>query len=149
MSIFDWLCTRSQRQAVERFMVKLVNQKQLLERTKRSDRQEGRTSASFEMRVLSWNGSQLERDSEFFTTTRDINLRGLSFVSPVPFAPGERLAVSIFVEEESHHMLAEVRHDTSLGPSTILIGCEIIGPLASTPELQINLATRTATTSEN
>lgn len=135
MNIFGWLESSSQRRAVERFMVKLINQKHLLERTQDHDRQEPRTPASLEIAVTEWQGHAPVPNTTFLTSTRDITLTGLSFLSAQPVPAGQRVALSIYVEGERHHLLGEVKHSTRLGPATLLVGCEVLAPLPSLPEL--------------
>lgn len=135
MSIFDWLSQSSQKRAVERFMVKIINHQQLLANT-RKDREQSRTPISLGLRVVEWNDGGVDPDIAFDSATRDVTLQGISFVSPRPFAPREKLAISILFEGEYHHLLGEVRHTTMLGTRQLLIGCQLLSPLPSMPELR-------------
>lgn len=139
MNIFEWMTSGSQKRAIERFMVKLINHKQLLENKPFPERDEPRMSATFEARVMPWTGKRGDPAEAFFTVTRDVTMSGLSFTAAQVYAPEERLAVSIYFQMEFHHLLCEVRHCTSLGHEENLVGCVVVAKLDPTPELAIPL----------
>lgn len=136
MSIFDWMTTGTQKRSIERFLVKLINHKQLLESKPFADREETRAPAAFEVRVMNWDHRRGDPSTAFFTATRDLTTSGLSFLSHRSFAFGERIAVSIHFESEYHHFLCEVKHCTGLGPREMLVGCSILTRLNPTRELE-------------
>lgn len=138
MNIFEWMTSSQQKRVIERFMVKLINQKQLLENKPFPERDEPRMAASFEARVMAWNGKKADPSSAFFTVTRDLTMSGLSFISNHVYSPEERVAVSIYFEMEYHHLLCEVRHCTSLGHEENLVGCVVVAKLDPTPELAMS-----------
>jgi hypothetical protein len=142
MSILSWLGTGSHRRAIERFMIKLLNQKELLEATQRHDRESQRVPAVLEVRVLPWDGHQPIYEEAFFTTTRDITLSGISIVASGPFPIDAEVVLSIYVEGEYHHFLFGTRHSTRLGPESFLIGLEGIRPLPSSHQLSQGLQPR-------
>lgn len=138
MNIFEWMTSAQQKRAVERFMVKLINHKQLLENQPESDRGESRYHASFETRVMDWNGKRGEPQTAFFTVTRDITASGLAFLTSRIYATEDRVAVSILFEGEYHHLLCEVRHCTPLGREVNLVGTVALSHLDPTPELAVD-----------
>lgn len=138
MSIFDWMTTATQKRSIERFLVKLINHKQVLENQPYADREESRFPAAFEVRVMRWNHRRGDPETSFFTATRDLTTSGLSFLADRSFAIGDRLAVSIFFEREYHHLLCEVKHCTGLGPHEMLVGCTVLAKLNPTDELNVD-----------
>jgi hypothetical protein len=138
MQILDWLTSSSKRRAAERFMVKLINYRDLLERTRDSHREETRTPVSLEVRVTPWNAGELDPTNAFFGPTRDLTPSGLSFISPRLFSPDEKIALSIFADGEYHHVQAEIRHATPLGPETFLVGCSVEAPLSASTALSVH-----------
>jgi hypothetical protein len=137
MSILGWFGTSNQRRSVERFMIKLLNQKELLESSQRNGREEKRVPVVLEARVVPWDGQHPVMEEAFFTTTRDITLSGLSIVASGPLPNNAELVVSVFVEGEYHHLLFRTRHSTRLGPESFLIGLEAVRQLPSSHELRV------------
>ncbi len=84
MSILGWFGTSNQRRSVERFMIKLLKPKELLESSQRNGREEKRVPVVLEARVVPWDGQHPVMEEAFFTTTRDITLSGLSIVASGP-----------------------------------------------------------------
>jgi hypothetical protein len=137
MSILDWLGTGNQRRAVERLLIKLINQKELLEASRRNDRESSRVPVVLEARVVPWDGKHPVMQEAFLTTTRDITLSGLSVVASGPLPLGSEVVTSIYVEGDYHHLLCRIRHATPLGPESFLIGLEASRQLPSSHELRV------------
>jgi hypothetical protein len=137
MSILNWMGAGQQRRSVERLMIKLINQKQLLEASRRNDREGSRVPVVLEARVVPWDGRHPVLEEAFFTTTRDITLSGLSIVASGPLPIDAELVISVFIDGEYHHLLCRIRHATSLGPESFLIGVEAIKQLPGSHELRV------------